>query len=84
MLHHIFFVISIVVNDLDMDISLYQLSGKVTIGRAINLAEKLETASSDPPQVNEEFSARDNLLYIFTSGTTGLPKAAILPNSRYV
>lgn len=39
--------------------------------------------------VNEPFEPipgkpRNTLLYIYTSGTTGFPKAAIIPNVRYV
>lgn len=49
-----------------------------------NLDKLLSEASSDDPVVSEVPGYRDNLLYIFTSGTTGLPKAVLFPNSRYL
>lgn len=47
-----------------------------------NLDKLLSEASSDDPVVEKIPGYRDNLLYIFTSGTTGLPKAVLFPNSR--
>jgi acyl-coenzyme A synthetase/AMP-(fatty) acid ligase len=36
-----------------------------------------------PRSVQTCTNFNDKLLYIFTSGTTGLPKAAVIKNSRY-
>ena len=55
---------------------------------APNWAQDLLAASRDASQENpaqtDEVQLRDNALYIFTSGTTGLPKAAVLSNRRYL
>ena len=37
-----------------------------------------------PQSVQTCTNFNDKLLYIFTSGTTGLPKAAVIKNSRQV
>ena len=37
-----------------------------------------------PQSVQTCTNFNDKLLYIFTSGTTGLPKAAVIKNSRYL
>ena len=51
-------------------------------------ARDLEAASagesSDNPPETAEVTLGDTALYIFTSGTTGLPKAAVLSNRRYL
>ena len=39
--------------------------------------------SANPPQTGE-VTLGDTAMYIFTSGTTGLPKAAVLSNRRYL
>jgi citronellyl-CoA synthetase len=44
----------------------------------INLTEKLENTSKENPPTTSKILMRDPFVYIFTSGTTGLPKAAIL------
>ena len=40
------------------------------------------TTSESLPEVKNNFT--DKLLYIFTSGTTGLPKAAVIKHSKYL
>ena len=55
---------------------------------APNWARDLNKAMADaqkanPPETSEN-TLGDNALYIFTSGTTGLPKAAVLSNRRYL
>ncbi|MFL5298379.1 MAG: long-chain-acyl-CoA synthetase [Phenylobacterium sp.] len=49
-----------------------------------DLAQALKSCSQLPPDkaVREEIRARDTALYIFTSGTTGLPKAARITHVR--
>ena len=49
-----------------------------------DLVQALKSCSQLPPDrsVREEMRARDTCLYIFTSGTTGLPKAARITHVR--
>ncbi|XP_026669358.1 long-chain fatty acid transport protein 4 [Ceratina calcarata] len=49
-----------------------------------DLTAVLADVSSAPPVLQEKGCYNDKLLYIFTSGTTGLPKAAVITNSRYM
>lgn len=46
----------------------------------------IEAASTDQPQrsLREQVKAEDDMLYIFTSGTTGLPKAARYSHMRWM
>ncbi len=44
----------------------------------INLKEKIKDSSTKNPPTTSEIIMDDPFVYIFTSGTTGLPKAAIL------
>ena len=46
-----------------------------------NLLNKSET---DTPKEIENVTAKDTAFYIFTSGTTGVPKAALFPNTKIV
>lgn len=47
-----------------------------------NITELVKTTSAAEVTPSEPLRSHDNLLYIFTSGTTGLPKAAIMPNFK--
>jgi fatty-acyl-CoA synthase len=49
-----------------------------------DLSQALKSCSQLPPdrEVREGMTARDTALYIFTSGTTGLPKAARITHAR--
>jgi fatty-acyl-CoA synthase len=49
-----------------------------------DLAQALKSCSQLPPDrsVREDMRARDTCLYIFTSGTTGMPKAARITHVR--
>ena len=51
---------------------------------AIDLDDKLQSCPSEkePESVTKTINARDPLLYIFTSGTTGLPKAVNISHLR--
>lgn len=47
------------------------------------LAELARTASSANPPACEQVSARERAFLIFTSGTTGLPKASVMTHLRW-
>lgn len=51
---------------------------------AKNFATGSEHASEDNPAATAMTTLGETALYIFTSGTTGLPKAAVLSNRRYL
>ncbi|CAL8096219.1 unnamed protein product [Orchesella dallaii] len=50
---------------------------------SIDLDKGLKDVLGTPPLVKEPVGFNDKLYYIFTSGTTGLPKAAIIKHSRF-
>ncbi|XP_076298622.1 fatty acid transport protein 1 isoform X2 [Lasioglossum baleicum] len=81
-------VVSEVVDSLDPKFALYRLgdipNSKTTKLNDKDLAALTVDASSAPPVLQEKPSHNDKLLYIFTSGTTGLPKAAVITNDRYM
>jgi acyl-coenzyme A synthetase/AMP-(fatty) acid ligase len=54
----------------------------VLINKALNLTKALEITPDNVPKP-VAVSSRDVLLNIFTSGTTGMPKAVIMSNSRF-
>ncbi|MEQ8859858.1 MAG: long-chain-acyl-CoA synthetase [Pseudomonadales bacterium] len=49
-----------------------------------DLAALAEQSGDANPEETGEVVLGDNAFYIFTSGTTGLPKAAVLSNRRYL
>ena len=51
---------------------------------ARDLQSESESQDSSNPPDTGEVELGDTALYIFTSGTTGLPKAAVLSNRRYL
>ena len=51
---------------------------------AVDLRSESADAASENLPITDELTLGDNALYIFTSGTTGLPKAAVLSNRRYM
>ena len=51
---------------------------------AIDLGSASDDASRDNPPDTVETTIGETAFYIFTSGTTGLPKAAVLSNRRYL
>ena len=52
----------------------------------VELEKELANSSTEPVPMSVQTCSNfnDKLLYIFTSGTTGLPKAAVIKNSRFV
>jgi len=60
--------------------------GAVLPRNAVNLADLLVRMPADNPDaaVRQRLVAGDDLFYMFTSGTTGLPKAARLSHMRYL
>ncbi len=53
-------------------------------GWALDLGALSSSADEANPPDTAERMLGDNAFYIFTSGTTGLPKAAVLSNRRYL
>lgn len=51
---------------------------------ALDMAAEAVTADTDDPPETAAVTIGDTAFYIFTSGTTGLPKAAVLSNRRYL
>ena len=51
---------------------------------AVDLQEQAERAGSENLAETAQITLGDSAFYIFTSGTTGLPKAAVLSNRRYL
>ena len=49
----------------------------------INLAELCATASQENPSQTAQITLGENCFYVFTSGTTGLPKAAAMTHLRW-
>ncbi|CAK9807301.1 Long-chain fatty acid transport protein 4 [Anthophora plagiata] len=80
--------VSDIVSSLDSDFSLYRIgdlsNSKISQLNDKDLAALLADVSPAPPVLQEKGCYHDQLLYIFTSGTTGLPKAAVITNSRYM
>ena len=62
----------------------YQYGGTVVNDEAKDLKVLMSDVKDEAPTVEEPPNFTDIMLYIFTSGTTGLPKAALLPHSRFV
>ncbi|XP_076161043.1 fatty acid transport protein 1 isoform X2 [Ptiloglossa arizonensis] len=80
--------VSDITGSLDPKFTLYRL-GSLPNSKTPKLKDKdlnaiLTDISPAPPVLQEKGCHNDKLLYIFTSGTTGLPKAAVITNSRYM
>ncbi|XP_062473444.1 long-chain fatty acid transport protein 6 isoform X4 [Pezoporus occidentalis] len=66
--------------DLQKDISVWIMTKDSIFSSVHTLLDKIEAASEDPVPVNRRSAnnLKSSVLYIFTSGTTGLPKAAVI------
>ena len=51
---------------------------------ASNLDTLIDTSKSNNLSITSKVTAKDTAFYIFTSGTTGVPKAALFPNSKII
>ena len=51
---------------------------------ASNIKNSLDYSNSDNLVETNKVKAKDTAFYIFTSGTTGVPKAALFPNMNIV
>ncbi|SNS88842.1 long-chain-acyl-CoA synthetase [Rhodococcoides kyotonense] len=49
-----------------------------------DLADAAKTASTSNPAVTSEIQAKEKAFYIFTSGTTGMPKASLMSHFRWL
>ncbi|CAM5114618.1 unnamed protein product [Eretmochelys imbricata] len=65
---------------LQKDIGVWVMTKDCTLPSVNTLLDKLEAASEDcvPVHLRSANSLKSSVLYIFTSGTTGLPKAAVI------
>ncbi|XP_042678853.1 long-chain fatty acid transport protein 6 isoform X2 [Centrocercus urophasianus] len=70
--------------NLPKDISVWVMSKDSTFPSVHSLLGKMEAASEDPVPVSRRSASnlRSSVLYIFTSGTTGLPKAAVISHMQ--
>ena len=50
----------------------------------LNLAQEIQSFSTENLDETQSVTGADGLFYIYTSGTTGLPKAVIFSNSRWM
>ena len=51
---------------------------------ASNLDTLIDTSKTNNLSLTSKVTAKDTAFYIFTSGTTGVPKAALFPNSKII
>ncbi|XP_004949325.1 long-chain fatty acid transport protein 6 isoform X2 [Gallus gallus] len=70
--------------NLQKDISVWVMTKDSTFPSVHSLLDKMEAASEDPVPVSRRSASnlKSSVLYIFTSGTTGLPKAAVISHMQ--
>ncbi|KAH8234138.1 hypothetical protein KR038_002176 [Drosophila bunnanda] len=67
------------------DEELRNVQGHELLPEAVDLNEALKTQLRlELPAKSSSEEARSKLLYVYTSGTTGLPKAAVITNLRFL
>ena len=66
--------------DWDQELLCFGSSGDVP---AKNFLSQLEDVSTENPVPKDRINHGDDLLYLYTSGSTGLPKAVPFRHSRY-
>ncbi|XP_071856294.1 fatty acid transport protein 1 [Bombus fervidus] len=80
--------ISDIIDSLDPKFPLYRIgslpNSKTSKLNDNDLDTLMTNVSSAAPVFEEKGAYHDQLVYIFTSGTTGLPKAAVITNSRFM
>lgn len=68
------------------DLKLYQFNvqeGAEFLEGAVDLKDKMKSSEDVVPwEEMKQIEQKDKLLYVYTSGTTGLPKAAVITNLR--
>ncbi|XP_054282944.1 long-chain fatty acid transport protein 1-like [Macrosteles quadrilineatus] len=69
---------------LEEEVKFYQVGDTVPVENILDLSKMMTLSSRKPPNTTYKPGYDDQLLYIFTSGTTGKPKAARFPNSRFI
>lgn len=67
-----------ILSELDDSLTLIVDGQSSNISRAANLNNLLQTAPSDLVKADEKIRPQDPIMYVFTSGTTGLPKPAVI------
>ncbi|KAK9307682.1 hypothetical protein QLX08_002086 [Tetragonisca angustula] len=80
--------ISDIIDSMDPKFPLYRVgslsNSKISKLKDNDLDALMANVSPAPPVSEEKSAYHDQLVYIFTSGTTGLPKAAVITNSRFM
>ncbi|XP_011879573.1 PREDICTED: long-chain fatty acid transport protein 4 [Vollenhovia emeryi] len=69
------------------DIELYQWSESADtpiLEGAIDVNTEISSVGSGPLVLIDYSNPRDKLIYVYTSGTTGMPKAAVISNLRFM
>ncbi|XP_023171232.1 long-chain fatty acid transport protein 4 [Drosophila hydei] len=70
-----------------LELSIYQYADvdqHTLLPGAVDLRSALAAQEPLPLSRHPQSNARDKLLYVYTSGTTGLPKAAVITNLRFL
>jgi solute carrier family 27 fatty acid transporter 1/4 len=65
------------------DLKLYCIDGSLENTEVFDLPSKLTTASAEPRKERTGKSFEEIIMYMFSSGTTGPPKAAKISNRKY-